>query len=128
MGGADCGRFRVIGVWLFAFGAEALSCRVDIMLLVDDSLAWGIEAIGYFLLGFGVGVGNGGAAGTSCIWRAGWLESEELSVVGFGDCICPRLGSVVVCAEGPCSFLHACLFLRGDSFQSGGRGFEEGLS
>jgi hypothetical protein len=32
MGGADCGGFRDMGVWLFAFGAEALSGGLSMIL------------------------------------------------------------------------------------------------
>ncbi len=42
------------------------------ILQVDDSLGWGVEAIGHSSLDFCVGAGNGGTAGTSCIWRSGW--------------------------------------------------------
>ncbi len=31
-GGADCGGFRVMGVWLFAFGAVALSSGLSMVL------------------------------------------------------------------------------------------------
>ena len=65
--------------------------------------------------------------GTSRISGSGGVGSKELSGVGFGDCIFPGLGSVVVCVEGPCIFPHACLFLRESSFQFGGKGLGEGL-
>ena len=123
IGGADCGGFRVMGVWLFAIWAEALSGEVDMILLVDDILGWGIEAVGYFLLGFGAGVGDGDTVGTSCIGRVGWTGTKVVSVVGFGVCIGPGLGSVVFCTG--CSFLHICFFLRLNSFQSGGKRSEE---
>ena len=35
-----------MGVWLFAIGAVALSGEVNMILLADDTLDWGIEAVG----------------------------------------------------------------------------------